>query len=157
MPGNKHVVVAMIVAPMLSILAWLAVGELTGEEPQLARPGQSYPLLEKSNCRYASGVCDLENGDLTLRLSSPGDALIRLLELRSSHPLDGVVVSIGDPAVEVSPVPMTAVSKEGLLWTIAFDTGIERHWRIRLVASSAGAAYFGDAGSAFLLPDTVSH
>ena len=63
---NKHVIVALIVAPVLSVLAWYAVGSFTGEQPTPAEPGQSYPLVEKSNCRYPSGECELENEDFSV-------------------------------------------------------------------------------------------
>ena len=66
---NKHVIIALIVTPILAALAWIGVGQLMGEKPHAARPGQSYPLVEKSNCRYESGACDLENEDFLLRLT----------------------------------------------------------------------------------------
>ena len=66
---NKHVVIAMIVAPVLAVLAWFATGQLSGEKPQPAEQGKSYPLVEKSNCRYPSGACDLENENFKLRLT----------------------------------------------------------------------------------------
>jgi hypothetical protein len=43
---NKHVVIAMIVAPILAVLAWFAVGALVGEKAQVAKPGGAYPDSE---------------------------------------------------------------------------------------------------------------
>ena len=51
------------------MLAWFAVGAFLGEEPQQAAPGQSYPLVERSNCRYDSGHCDLHNEDMQLSIT----------------------------------------------------------------------------------------
>ena len=90
---NKHVIIAMIVAPILSILAWFAVGQFTGEQPQVAQPGQSYPLVEKSNCRYESGACDLENQDFKVRISLQAGVTGPEFVLTATHPLEGVVLS----------------------------------------------------------------
>ena len=65
---NKHVVIAMLVAPVLAIMAWFAVDYFVGERPHAATPGSAYTLVAKSNCRYASGQCDLENADFKLRI-----------------------------------------------------------------------------------------
>ena len=149
---NKHVIVAMIVAPILSILAWVAVGQFTGEQAAPARPGQSYPLAEKSNCRYASGSCDLQNEDFTLRLSveeGPGRPQI---VLSSSHPLEGVVMSIAAPDSDDPPSGMRATDGQGLAWRVGLNTMPAPGERIRLVARAGGSSYFGDASTAFLEP-----
>ena len=39
---NKHVIVALIVAPILSILAWFAVGAIVGDQAKVAEPGTAY-------------------------------------------------------------------------------------------------------------------
>ena len=79
--SNKHVLVAMLVAPVLAIMAWFAVDYFVAERPHAAEEGATYTLLAKSNCRYASGKCDLENADfeLTIRPS------MRTATVRSKH------------------------------------------------------------------------
>ena len=147
---NKHVIVAMIVAPVLSILAWLAVGEFIGEKPQVAQPGQAYPLVEKSNCRYVSGLCELENEDFRLRLFYQDDAAGRQLLLHSSHALEGVVISIGIPEGKERPGSMRSADEQGLEWRFVLGSRPAPEARIRLVASAAGSTYFGEAGTLFL-------
>ena len=103
---NKHVVIALIVAPILAILAWFAVGQLAGEKALPAERGKSYPLVEKSNCRYESGRCDLENEDFKLLLQwQEGKNLM----LQSAHPLQGVMIAVGNSGQELPPVAMTAM------------------------------------------------
>jgi NADH:ubiquinone oxidoreductase subunit 3 (subunit A) len=58
---NWHVIIAMIVAPILAVLAWFAVDYFVAERPHAAKEGAAYSLIAKSNCRYDSGQCDLEN------------------------------------------------------------------------------------------------
>jgi hypothetical protein len=149
---NKHVIIAMIVAPILSVLAWFAVGSLTGEQAAPAQPGQSYPLVEKSNCRYASGLCDLQNEDFELTLSYEDGVSGPQLVLRSSHPLEGVVLGVGLPDAEEAPAVMRASDGQGLEWRLTIAAAPAPDERIRLVAMAGGSSYFADASTLFLQP-----
>ena len=149
---NKHVIIAMIVAPILSVLAWFAVGNLTGEQAAPAQPGQSYPLVEKSNCRYASGSCDLQNEDFELTLTYEEGVSGSQLVLRSSHALQGVVVGVALPDSEEQPEAMRAADGQGLEWRMALGGKPLPEQRIRLVARSGGSTYFADAATLFLQP-----
>ncbi|MEE4659150.1 MAG: hypothetical protein V2J89_01700 [Halieaceae bacterium] len=148
---NKHVVTALIVAPILSVLAWFAVGNLIGEAPAPAQAGNAYPLVEKSNCRWASGRCDLENADfrVTLRYSGKG-----ALELRSEFPLQAATFSVHDPAsdIELPPMALEAEDESGLRWQLLAAGMPSPGQRIRLVASADGSRYYGEAGTAFAQP-----
>jgi hypothetical protein len=150
---NKHLVVAMLVAPVLAILGYFALDTLVGEKPKPAMEGQSYPLAEKPNCRYASGRCELKNADFELQLGTRALGADRVaLTLRSVVPLDGVVVAlVADSAGDAPPVPMEPLGQDGLTWTLDMPRpDAERH-RLRLAASSGGAIYFGDAATQFTL------
>ena len=158
---NKHVIVALLVAPILSVLAWYAVGALIGEQPQPAQPGRDYPLVAKSNCRYPSGLCVLENEDfsITLRLAAQ-----RELRLESAHPLEGVMVSVEEPEPAAQPdadsLQFMAVSamvrrdEAGLRWSLTLPEAPRAADRIRLVARANGSDYYGDAATLFAQPDT---
>ena len=65
---DKHVVVALIVAPILAIIAWFGVDYIVAEKAEPAEPGSMYPLVARSNCRYDSGSCDLVNNDFEVTL-----------------------------------------------------------------------------------------
>ena len=149
---NKHVIIAMIVAPVLAVLAWFATGQFAGETPQAPVAGRSYPLVEKSNCRYASGACDLENEDFRLTLVATGIDSLTELVVRSAYPLDGVVLGVGPEEREAEPTPMRATDGQGLEWHLVIGRLPEPGERIRLVAIAAGSSYFADASTAFLQP-----
>lgn len=149
---NKHVIIAMIVAPILSVLAWVAVGTFTGEQAAPAQAGQSYPLVEKSNCRYESGDCDLENEDFRLSLSYVDEPAGKGLVLHSSHALEGVALAIGPPDSETRPDMMRAVDGQGLEWRIVLADRPAPDVRIKLVARAGGSTWFADASTAFLQP-----
>lgn len=148
---NKHVVIAMIVAPLLAVMAWFAAGQFAGEAPQTAVPGQSYPLVEKSNCRYPSGACDVENEEFRLRLTAAQAGGGELL-LTSSYPLEGVVLGVGLPDEETQPAVMHAADSQGLEWRVQLGAAPAPTQRIRLVALARGSSYFADVGTAFLQP-----
>ena len=135
---------------MLAVLAWFAVGALVGEEAESARPGQSYPLVERSNCRYDSGQCDLENEDLqlslTLRDQSSGPSLL----LRSSHSLDAVLLAVAAPGSDGQPNPMQISNGHGSEWLLPLDKLPGPQDRLRLVVSAKGSKWYADAGTAFL-------
>ena len=149
---NKHVIIAMIVAPVLAILAWVAAGQFAGETPQPPVAGASYPLVEKSNCRYATGACDLENEDFRLTLTQTVSGSVTELVVRSAFPLDGVVLGVGSPQDEAEPTAMRAIDGQGLEWHLVLGTPPAPGERIRLVAIAGGSSYFADASTTFLQP-----
>ena len=147
---NKHVIVALIVGPILAILAWLAVGQIAGEKAALAVSGQSYPLVEKSDCRYQSGHCKLENEDFKLLLKLEQRGLDSILVLTSEHALEGVMISVAALDQEEQPGAMRSTTAEALEWTLVLDAVPAPGERIHLVVSSGGTQYFGDASTLFI-------
>ena len=150
---NKHTIVALLVAPVLAILGYFALDVLVGEKPKPALEGQSYPLAEKPNCRYASGICELKNGDFELRLGTRVLATDRVaLTLQSVVPLEGVMVALVEGAEgDAPPVPMEPVGQDGLAWALDIPRPDAEHHRLRLAVSSGGALYYGDAATQFTL------
>lgn len=151
---NKHVIVALIVAPVLSILAWLAVGSFTGEQAKPAQPGKNYPLLEKSNCRYPSGQCDLENEDfsITLRIN-----LLQELIVDSAFPLDGIRVALVKPGeTDDEGQAMRRIDVDGLHWSVPLHELPDADARILLAVGAAGSTWFGDAATLFAQPEDAT-
>ena len=149
---NKHVIIALIVAPLLAVLAWVAIGQLAGEKPRPATPGRDYPLVEQSNCRYESALCELRNEDFVLQLALDTDSDL-VIVLRSSHPLDGVLMAVGAPEADLPPETMQAADGGGREWYLLLGRMPGPQERIRLVATAAGSAYFAEASTRFMQPD----
>ena len=152
---NKHVVAALIIAPILSILAWYAVGNLLGEQPAPATPGGSYPLIANGNCRYASGQCELENADfsITLRVDDRPDGSQELTAV-SAHRLEGVRVALVEPGEpEGGGRRMQQTDRDGRHWSLALDARPGAETRILLAAGAGGSTWFGDAASRFARPE----
>lgn len=149
---NKHVVIAVAVAPVLAVLAWYASDMLVGEEPQAAEAGRSYQLVEKPNCRYASGACGMKNGDMELTLTvGEGDEYRISLVLVSAVPLEGVVAAwIEAGEKEGRPRDMLPISEDRRIWSFDMAMPDPEQDRLRLVASADEALYFGDVAFRFM-------
>ena len=152
---NKHVVIALLVAPVLAILAYFLTDAYVGEKPQPARPGDAYHLVERPNCRYSSGRCDLRNGSfmLTLTVAEPSQQG-RELFLESAFPLEGAKISVSDSADPVvAPIGMRRAAADGKHWqvTLAPDPGTES--RLYLVVASEGSRYYAEAATRFFKND----
>lgn len=148
---NRHIIVALLVAPLLALVAWFGADYLYGERPEAAVAGRSYPLVEMPGCRYAGGACGLQNADFELGISFRGAAPGRVvLQVDSAFPLDGVVAALVSPnGRERKPRPLRREEPGGLSWTIEIPGPRAGQDRLRIVASAAGAQYFGEVATQF--------
>jgi len=142
---NKHVIVAMLVAPILAIIAWFAVDRVVGEEPQPAVEGQSYPLVAKPGCRYAGGECELVNGDFRLAVSvdSVGD-----LRVSASHALDDLRIAVGGADEFGEPLAMRSDDAGRQQFRVSVGR-LPADAQLRLLASAGGSQYFAEMSLAF--------
>lgn len=149
---NKHVVVALLIAPILAVLAWFAVGQIVGEKPHVAQAGGIYPLVAQSGCRWESGACELHNQDVRLHITMGSN---NTLALTASHSLNGVQLGVGD-ANSASPEPMQRADSDGLAWSLVSPV-IAPGDHIYLVADIAGAKYWADVPTVFLFAKEASN
>ncbi|OOE50218.1 hypothetical protein [Salinivibrio kushneri] len=144
---NKHVVIAMLVAPVLAVITYFAVDASVSEPPKAAQPGQSYPLAVRSNCRYTSGFCQLENGDMKLKLESQGGENNRLtLRLVSELPLEGAQIGLTD----ITPQTMQIRDETGTTWTVTLPAPSSEETQIRLAVSMKGSHYYAETPVTFI-------
>lgn len=153
---NKHVIISLIVAPILAIISYFAVDAMVAETPHAAQPGERVELIEKPNCRYSSGACDLKNGEFEIHIQAKwSDEVQVLLSLESKYPLDGVIAAhVTNDDHNVPPINMRPLDKEGHKWTLNIvnpDVNVDR---LRLAASAQRALYYGDASLTFINYET---
>lgn len=150
---NKHVVVAMLVAPVLAVAAWYAAGWFSGvqpEEPAPAEAGQTYPLIEAPGCRYAGGTCVLKNEDFALRVRVSEQAVVMV---DSVVPVDYLMVGLRSGG-DAKPTLAKAVDDSRQRWALRISAMPETADALRFVAGVGGAAWFGEASLVFLTPST---
>lgn len=148
---NKHVVLALIIAPILSVIAWFAVDAFIGEQPHAAKTGQSYPLVAQSNCRYESGACDLENEDFTVTIQLIDGSYL----LSSEYRIESALMAAGSSAEVPAPNPMQPIGATGKSWRIDGLGVPEAEDRIFVVIQSNGVTFFGDAATVFTRADNA--
>ena len=148
---NKHVVIAMLVAPVLAIMAWFAVDYFVGERPHAAKPGSAYTLVAKSNCRYASGQCDLENADfkLTIRPEMVSASSVALT-LTASHGLQSAAMGLVEGGATQPPAPMTRTNDAGTEWQGLLPGPGSDDASIRVAVTANDATWYAEVPVVFL-------
>ena len=148
---NKHLVAALIITPILAVIAWLAVDFTVREQPHAASRGGAYELLAMPNCRYQSGRCTARNGDVRVDLDATQaveGAL--LLTLNASLPLDGARLALIDATLEpVGPAAMVADNREHTRWQIRTQHPTSATSTLRLVLAINGTHYFAELPTRF--------
>jgi hypothetical protein len=153
---NKHIIAALIITPILAIIAYFSVDYIVSEKPQKAEIGASYKLLEKPNCRYESGHCGLKNGNFEVDIDVELlDESYMNLTLVASFPLQGVKLALVDsPEEEGTPRDMVADNNEHTAWVIMLPQPGTATSRIRMVLSAEGSVYYGDTATTFMVYKT---
>lgn len=154
---NKHIIAAMIVAPMLAVLTYFLVDQIVREEPYMAVYGQAYPLVAKSNCRFSSGQCRLENASFSAVLSvlqeSSGQ---QVLLLNSSHALQQATIGLVDEqGQEWPPTDMLAKSDNQTQWQLDLPFAVTANTLARVALKSNDAFYFAETTMQFNQYSTI--
>lgn len=148
---NKHVIAALIITPILSVLGYFAVDALVTEKPHKAIEGQSYELVARSSCRYASGRCVMANGDFKLDIGAEYQPDGRLkLSLLSVFPLEGGKIAIVDNANNPGePIDMHMQDTTGQHWSATMAAPASDDSLMRLVVVAKDSIYFGESPIVF--------
>ena len=149
---NKHIIAALIVTPILAIIAYFATDYFVSEKPHKALPGEAYELAEKPNCRYNSGRCGLKNADFTVDITAQHlDENYLNLTLKSAFPLQGArLAMVDDPEQPGEPRPMKNQNAQRTEWTITLSQPKTDSSRLRMVLAAGESVYYGDTSTAFL-------
>jgi len=150
--SNKHVIIAMLVAPVLAIIAWFGVDYLVAEQAQPAEQGGMYRLVARSNCRYDSGQCDLANNDLKMSIR-PTDlqASRTILSLESEFVLEQVRFALVIGANEVLGNAAQTQTPEGeTLWVINIPAHADPEAVLRVAVTVQQSVYFAEVPVVFM-------
>ncbi|MGH1484821.1 MAG: hypothetical protein ACRBCI_01300 [Cellvibrionaceae bacterium] len=147
---NKHFIVALIITPILAIIAYFAVDYAVSERPHNAVSGNSYPLAAKSNCRYQSGKCTFKNGDIEVILTSKnhGNNTITF-QLESELPLAGAKIALATASNEQAPETMSSLNDSTTQWETTIQSRDIENARLLLVVSLNEALYYGETETTF--------
>lgn len=144
---NKHVIVAMVVAPILAVLAWFATGMLVDEKPHVMQKGGVYTLNVRSNCRWESGNCTLENKDISINFTGKYTSYTLELAAKSSVALSEIKI-----AYDKNDKPQNMVyDKDKDLWGGILDLKHKTQF-INAVFVLDGTVFYAQLPTTFLDP-----
>ncbi len=154
---NKHFLIALLIAPILSLIAYFGTDMALSEKPHAAQEGETYKLAAKSNCRYTSGLCDMTNGDFKVQFRSEKLTAQGLdLSLKSAFSLEGVKVSlVNDQEQSAQPIDMLSTDSEGLKWIVSLPKPTSEESWLRVAIQSNGTLYYGETQTAFVKYETL--
>ena len=153
---NKHVILAMFIAPVLAIIAYFAVDHIVSEKPQQIQQGTTYKLAARPNCRYPSGRCTLHNGDIEVdvRLERVSDAAIKLI-LLSNTPVEHALASFVTAASEPQPKTLyRSVTEEGA-WNAEFKLADVENSTLRLAVEISDSMFYAETPAVFVDYETT--
>ncbi len=145
---NKHVVIALLVAPVLAVISYVVVDRIVSPEAITAKTGESFPMVTRSNCRYASGKCGLVNGDFEVNLALQAydnNQVQTYLFVTSEFPLDGIRYKL----VDNNGKPLTEGVANANTIAIPVDAIAQAH-ALQIAIKSSGVLYFSEAETEFL-------
>jgi len=154
---NKHFLIALLIAPILSLIAYFGTDMALSEKPHAAKEGETYKLAAKSNCRYTSGLCDMTNGDFKVQFRSEKLTAQGLdLSLKAAYPLDGVKLSlVNGQDQDAQPIDMQPADSSGKQWMISLPKPQSEESWLRVAIQSSGTLYYGETQTAFVKYETL--
>ena len=152
---NKHVIIALLVAPILAILAWFAIGQIAGEKAQVAEPGAAYPLVARSNCRWESGECELVNNNLKMTiLPLELGAQYTRLSLDSEFPLAQATFALISGGSEVVANATHDESPDAAAqMTVTIPAFADPEAMLRVAVTVHESLYFAEIPVVFMRPE----
>ncbi|NLS13990.1 hypothetical protein HGP28_13940 [Vibrio sp. SM6] len=154
---NKHLLAALLIAPILSIVAYVGTDLALSEKPHAAKEGETYKLAAQSNCRYTSGLCDLKNGDFGIQFrSDPQSSGELTLSLTAKYPLQGVRVALVEtPSEQGIPLTMAATDDSGLRWQLPQAVAPANDQWLQVAVQANNTLYYGDTETTFFVYQTL--
>lgn len=133
---KKHVIAAMLIAPILALIAYFGVDYLVREKPLEIQPGGHYKLNVKPNCRWDSGRCTLANADVEFNLSYARS----VVQIQSAVAAEQILVALARTRETDATTPVPLSSQDGA--SFYFETGrLEPEWFIQFSAQ-VGEGWF---------------
>lgn len=153
---NKHVILAMFVAPVLAIIAYFATDRIVSEKPHQAQQGNSYKLAAKSNCRYKSGLCTLHNADVEVNVRvEPVSAAVFKLILQSNIPLTNALASFANGESEAQPNSLYPAAAQENTWNAEFRLADIEKTTLRLVLEISDSIFYAETPAVFVDYETT--
>ena len=148
---NKHIIIALIVAPILALISFFATDYIVSERPHKAVKGSVYPLNVTSSCRWQSGQCGLQNNDVDLMLKGRWQitSSVLSLHLSSNIALEQVKIAFSND----QNLPKDMMPKDGFKkkWTTSFNKS-EKSEKLNIAVTTKDITFIAQFPALFLDP-----
>ncbi|BAO43991.1 hypothetical protein [Thiolapillus brandeum] len=138
--SNRHVKLAIILAPMLAIGGYILTGIYLDDRID-AQPTMDKPLALQPDCHLLSGVCELLHREIAVNVAMENEGGQRLFYLSTSTPIKGTLVAFTD---QQAPRPMHRRGGDNRKWVLEIREPIHEGQRVKLVISGNKHRYFAE-------------
>lgn len=136
--SNRHVKLAVILAPLLAIGGYIMTGILLDEKIE-EQPGTAKAMTLQPDCHLLSGVCELLHREIAVNIAFEEKQEKQLVYLATSVAIRGAVLSIG----EENPVPMLSRGSTKR-WALELQQPVVENTVVRLVVAGDKNKYFAE-------------
>ncbi len=136
--SNRHVKLAIILAPLLSIGGYILAGIYLDDKIE-ARPGADKPLALQPGCHLLTDVCELLHREIAVNLAMEERDGRQLFYLSASTPVRGVLAALGD-----SPPEAMLSRGDPKKWVLEIRQPVTPGSQVKLVVSADKNRYFAE-------------
>ncbi|HDK37975.1 MAG TPA: hypothetical protein ENG92_03050 [Thiolapillus brandeum] len=136
--SNRHIKLAVILAPLLAIGTYVITGILLDEKIE-KQAGTSKAMQLQPDCHLLSGVCELQHREIAANIAVEDKQGKQLVYLATSVPIQGALLSIRDAAP--SPMRSRGTAKR---WVLELQQRVGENDVVRLALASDKNRYFAE-------------
>ncbi|QUM81026.1 hypothetical protein HWV01_12405 [Moritella sp. 5] len=137
---NKHTKVAVLVAPLLAVLGYIASDYLIENDADKAK---LITLIPESSCEVLAGGCVLISGDFKINVFDKAGSTV----VNSTFPLDEAVLFLVDEDNTATAFPLSQV-QSNYYWQAQTPlrelARTSTSYKLRLIASIKGGDYISE-------------
>jgi len=137
---NKHTKVAVLVAPLLAVLGYIASDYFIEND---ADKNKIVTLIPESSCEVLAGECVLISGDFKVNVFDEAGSTV----VNSTFPLDEAVLFLVDEDNTATAYPLTQIQSK-YYWRAQTPlrelANTSTSYKLRLIASIKGGDYISE-------------
>jgi len=155
---NKHVTTALLIAPILALIAYFATDNIVSEKPKPVISGSNHTLSAASNCRYQSGRCTLKNHDVKAEITFPKNNAISISSNIPLHTAEIRIISSNKEQENPARISLTNTDRQRMTWFSKLPHKAEAKQTLQVVIDTGNARFFHETKMTFIdIEGTTNH
>lgn len=136
--SNRHVKLAVILAPLLAIGGYIMTGILLDEKIE-EQPGTSKAMTLQPDCHLLTDVCELLHREIAANIAIEERQGVQLVYLATSVPIQGALLSVGDS--DPGAMRWRGTAKR---WVLELSQPVAENTMIRLAIAGDKNRFFAE-------------